>query len=91
MKTIKKVRIENTQDNIGNSIMENTYYVITIMYGQNSEYWNSSLKADDYTVKNIENAEGFGSIETAKIELENVVKPYGISKGWNVSYSIDEV
>ncbi len=71
--------------------MKTTYYVITIMYGQNTEYWNSSLIADDYTVKEIENAEGFGSIEAAEKELENTVKPYGDAKGWNVAYFIEEV
>lgn len=71
--------------------MEATYYVIAIMYGQNTEYWNSSLRADNYTVKMIENAEGFGSVKAAEKELENAVKPFVIEKGWNVTYSIDEV
>ena len=71
--------------------MEATYYVIAISYGQNTEYWNSSLVNDECTTKNIEGAEGFETIEAAQKELENSVKPLGIEKGWNVSYSIDEV
>ena len=71
--------------------MEATYYVISIMFGQNSEYWNSNLINDECTTKNAENAEGFETLESAQKELENAVKPFGIEKGWNVSYSIDEV
>ena len=67
-----------------------TYYVIAISFGQNTEYWNSSLVNDEFTTKNAENAEGFGSKEAAEKELENAVKPYANSKKWNVSYSIDE-
>ena len=70
--------------------MGTTYYVIAISFGQNTEYWNSSLVNDEFTTKNSENAEGFGSKEAAEKELENAVKPYGNSKSWNVSYSIDE-
>lgn len=70
--------------------METTYYVIAISFGQNTEYWNGSLVNDEFTTKNAENAEGFGSKESAEKELENTVKPYGISKGWKVTYSIDE-
>ena len=71
--------------------MEATYYVIAISYGQNTEYWNSALVNDECTTKNIESAEGFETIEAAQKELETSVKPLGIEKGWNVSYSIDEV
>lgn len=71
--------------------MEATYYVIAISYGQNTEYWNSALVNDDNTTKNAKNAEGFETIEAAQKELENAVKPYGISKCWKVTYSIDEV
>jgi len=28
-------------------------------------------------------------LKQLKKELENAVKPFGIEKGWNVSYSID--
>ena len=73
------------------TVMKKTYYVIAISYGQNTEYWNSALVNDDNTTKNIENAEGFETIEAAKKELVTAVKPYGISKGWDVTYSIDEV
>ncbi len=71
--------------------MEKTYYVIAISFGQKAEYWNGSLVNDEFTTKNAANAAGFGSKEAAEKELENIVKPYGISKGWNVTYSIDEV
>jgi hypothetical protein len=71
--------------------MENTYYVIAISFGQNTEYWNSSLVNDGNTTKNAESAEGFETNELAETSLENFVKPYGISKGWNVTYSVDEV
>ena len=71
--------------------METTYYVIAISFGQNTEYWNSSLVNDENTTKNAESAEGFETKELAENALENFVKPYGISKGWNVTYSIDEV
>ena len=70
--------------------MKTTYYVIAISFGQNTEYWNSSLVNNENTTKNSENAEGFETIEAAQKELENAVKPFGIEKGWNVSYSIDE-
>jgi hypothetical protein len=46
---------------------------------------------DENTTKNAESAEGFETTELAENALENFVKPYGISKGWNVTYSIDEV
>ena len=71
--------------------MKTTYYVIAISFGQNTEYWNSSLVNNENTTKNSENAEGFETIKAAKKELETAVKPYGISKGWDVTYSIDEV
>ena len=71
--------------------METTYYVIAIYFGQNTEYWNSSLVNDENTTKNAESAEGFETKELAENALENFVKPYAISKGWNVTYSIDEV
>lgn len=71
--------------------MEATYYVIAISYEQNTEYWNSTLVNDEFTTKNAENAEGFETIEAAQKEIENAVKPFGVEKGWNVSYSIDEV
>ena len=71
--------------------MKATYYVIAISYGQNTEYWNSGLVNDDYTVNYADQAEGFETIEAAQKELENAVKPFGIEKGWNVTYSIDEV
>lgn len=71
--------------------MEATYYVIAISYGQNTEYWNSALVNDYNTTENAEYAEGFETIEAAQKELENAVKPYGISKCWKVTYSIDEV
>jgi hypothetical protein len=71
--------------------MEATYYVIAISYGQNTEYWNSALVNDEFTTKNAENAEGFESKKAAEKELENTAKPYGISKCWNVSYSIKKV
>ena len=71
--------------------METTYYVIAISCGQNTEYWNSTLVNDECTTKNIEVAEGFETIEAAQKELETSVKPLGIEKGWNVTYSIDEV
>jgi hypothetical protein len=61
------------------------------MFGQNSEYWNSSLVNDENTTKNIESAEGFDSIEDAEKTLEETVKPYGEKQGWNVTYSIDEL
>ena len=32
---------------------------------------------------------GSGGVKQIK-ELENAVKPFGIEKGWNVFYSIDE-
>jgi hypothetical protein len=70
--------------------MKTTYYVIAISYGQNTEYWNSSLVNDENTTENPEGAEGFETIVAAQKELENAVKPFGIEKGWNVSYSIDE-
>ena len=73
------------------TVMKKTYYVIAISYGQNTEYWNSALVNDDNTTKNAKNAEGFETIEAAQKEIENAVKPFGIEKGWNVSYSIDEV
>ncbi|MEN6293770.1 MAG: hypothetical protein ABFD07_17360 [Methanobacterium sp.] len=65
--------------------------MISIMFGQNSEYWNSNLINDECTTKNIESAEGFESEEQAKKVLEQTVKPLGIEKGWNVSYSIEEL
>ena len=71
--------------------MKSTYYVIAISYGQSTEYWNSALVNDENTTKNAEHAEGFETIEAAQKEIENAVKPFGIEKGWNVSYSIDEV
>ncbi len=69
--------------------MEKTYYVIAICFGQNTEYWNSSFVNDENTTKNSEDAEGFDTKELAKTALENFVKPYGISKDWNVAYLID--
>ena len=69
--------------------METTYYVIAISFGQNTEYWNSSLVNDENTAKNAESAEGFKTTELAENALENFVKPFGIEKSWNVSYSID--
>ena len=71
--------------------MESTYYVIAISYGQNTEYWNSALVNDYNTTENAEYAEGFETIEGVQKEIENAVKPFGNEKGWNVSYSIDEV
>jgi len=71
--------------------MKATYYVIAISFGQNTEYWNSALVNDDNTTKNAEHAGGFETIEAAQKELENAVKPFGIEKDWNVSYSIEEV
>ena len=71
--------------------MKTSYYVITISYGQNTEYWNSALVNDENTTKNAEHAEGFETIEAAKKELENAVKLFGIEKGWNVSYSIEQI
>ena len=68
--------------------METTYYVIAICFGHNTEYWNSSLVNDENTTSNIENAEGFETIESANKELENAVKPFGNKKGWYVSYRI---
>ena len=73
------------------TVMKKTYYVIAIMYGENTEYWNSSLVNDENTTNYAEYAEGFESIKAAKKELVTAVKPYGISKGWDVTYSIDEV
>lgn len=71
--------------------MEATYHVIAISFGQNTEYWNSSLVNDENTTKNAESAEGFETKELAENALENFVKPYGILKGWNVTYSINTI
>ena len=71
--------------------MKTSYYVITISYGQNTEYWNSSLVNDENTTKNAEHAEGFETIGAAQNELETAVKPYGLKKGWNVSYLIEQI
>ena len=71
--------------------MKTSYYVITISYGQNTEYWNSALVNDENTTKNAEHAEGFETIEAAQKELETAVKPFGIEKGWDVSYSIEQI
>ena len=59
------------------------------MFGQNSEYWNSSLVNDQNTTKNIDVAEGFDSAEDAENSIEKYVKPYGKKLGWSVTYSID--
>lgn len=69
--------------------MKKKFYIISISFGQNTEYWSSFVN-DENTTKNVESAEGFETKELAKKELENVVKPFGISKGWKVTYSIDE-
>jgi hypothetical protein len=67
------------------------YYVISYSFGDNTEYWNSSLIADEFSSKLIENAEGFETEQEAKKVLEETVKPYAEAKEWNVSFSIDEV
>jgi hypothetical protein len=61
------------------------------MFGQNSDYWNSSLVNDGNTTKDIESAECFDSFEDASKTLEETVKQYGEKQGWNVTYSIDEL
>lgn len=71
--------------------MKTKFYLIAISFGQNTEYWNSSFINDEYTTKNPESAEGFETMEEAENALENFVKPYGLKKGWNVSFSIDEL
>jgi len=65
-------------------------HIICIMFGQNSEYWNSSISSDN-TTKNREDAEGFNSEKEAETELENIVKPFGEKHGWNVAYLVEEV
>ena len=68
--------------------MGTTYYVIAICFGNNTEYWNSSLVNDENTTINIENAECFETIEAANKELKNAVKPFGHKKCWYVDYHI---
>ena len=65
-------------------------HIICIMFGQNSEYWNSSLVNEQNTTKNIESAEGFDSFEAASKTLKERVKPFGEKHGWNVTYAIAE-
>jgi hypothetical protein len=66
-------------------------HIICIMFGQKSEYWNSSLVNDGNTAKKNESAEGFDSFGDASKTLEETVKPFGEKHGWNVTYSIDEL
>jgi hypothetical protein len=67
------------------------YYVISYSFGDNSEYWNSFLSNDENSTKQIDQAEGFETEEEAKKVLEETVKHYAEAKGWNVSFSIDEL
>ena len=65
-------------------------FIITIMFGQNSEYFNSNLSNNDYTTNNIEQAEGFDSKESAEWALEKILKPHAEKNNWQVEFSIDE-
>jgi hypothetical protein len=68
-----------------------TTFIIAISFGQNTEYWNSSLVNDDKTTQHIDSAEGFDSEDDAQYTIDNFVKPFAEKKDWNVSFSIEEL